>query len=111
LIEYTTTVTRFAAALLGVLLLFDEICSNERHFTLPAVVLGGLAGFACLLRPTAILFPAHLTSVFYVQKRKIISSLKRISITAAFVLIILMPGSARNYALFGELFDFFREAC
>ena len=50
----------FTAALLGVLLLFDEICSNERHLTLLAVVFGGLIGIATLLRPTAISSPRCL---------------------------------------------------
>ncbi len=106
LIEYTTIVASemlFAVALLGILSLFDEICSNERHFKLLSVVLGALIGFATLLRPTAILFPALLALVFYVQKRKIIPSLKLISITTVLMLIILMPWSVRNYALFGEL--------
>jgi hypothetical protein len=106
LIEYTTIIASemlFAAALLGVLCLFDEICSNERHFKLLTVLLGCLIGFASLLRPTAILLPALLASVFYLQKRKIIPSLKLVSITTVLMLIILMPWSARNYALFGEL--------
>jgi 4-amino-4-deoxy-L-arabinose transferase-like glycosyltransferase len=106
LIEYTTIVaseTLFAAALLGVLLLFDEICSSERHFKLLTVALGGLIGFATLLRPTAILLPALLGPVFYVEKRKIIPSLKLVSITTVLMLVVLMPWSARNYTLFGEL--------
>jgi hypothetical protein len=106
LIEYTTIVASemlFAAVLLGILCLFDEICSNERHFKLLSVVLSALIGFATLLRPPAILFPALLASVFYLQKRKIIPSLKLISITTILMLIILMPWSSRNYALFGEL--------
>src|ERR1700730_14740784 len=105
-IEYTTIIGSemlFAAALLGVLLLFDKICSNERHFKLLAVALGSLIGFASLLRPPALLLPALLASVFYVQKRKIIPSLKLISITTVLMLIVIMPWSARNYALFGEL--------
>ena len=104
-IEYTTIIASempFAAALLGVLLLFDEICSNQKHFTWLAVVLGGLIGFASLLRPTAILLPALLASVFYAQNRKFIPSLKLIFITAVLALVILMPWAARNYALFGE---------
>jgi 4-amino-4-deoxy-L-arabinose transferase-like glycosyltransferase len=104
-IEYTTIVASemlFTAALLGVLLLFDEICSSERHFKLLAVALGGLIGFASLVRPTAILFPALLTSVFYVQKREIVASLKLLSITTVLTFLILAPWSARNYALFGE---------
>jgi len=106
LIEYTTIVaseTLFAAALLGILLLFDEICSSERHFKLLTVVLGGLIGFATLLRPTAILLPVLLAPVFYVEKRKIFPSLKFVSITTVLMLIVLVPWSARNYALFGEL--------
>ena len=105
LIEFTTIIASeilFAAALLGVLCLFDEICRNERHFKLLTVLLGCLIGFASLLRPTAILLPALLASVFYVQKREIIPSLKLVSITTVLMLIILMPWSARNYALFGE---------
>jgi 4-amino-4-deoxy-L-arabinose transferase-like glycosyltransferase len=105
LIEDTTVVASemlFAAALLGILCLFDEICSNESHVKLLSVALGGLIGFASLLRPTAILLPAVLALVFYLQKRKIIPSLKLISITTVVMLIILMPWSARNYALFGE---------
>jgi 4-amino-4-deoxy-L-arabinose transferase-like glycosyltransferase len=105
LIEYTTIIGSellFAAALLGVLLLFDKICSNERHFKLLAVALGSLIGLASLLRPPALLLPAVLALVFYVQKRKIIPSLKLVSITTVFMLIVIMPWSARNYALFGE---------
>jgi 4-amino-4-deoxy-L-arabinose transferase-like glycosyltransferase len=105
-IEYTTIIGSemlFTAALLGVLLLFDEICSNERHLTLLAVVFGGLIGIAALLRPTAILLPALLASVFYLQKRAIVPTLKLLSISTVLTLIVLAPWSARNYALFGEL--------
>jgi 4-amino-4-deoxy-L-arabinose transferase-like glycosyltransferase len=106
LIEYTTIIGSellFAAALLGVLLLFDTICSNERHLKLLTVALGCLIGLASLLRPPALLLPAVLASAFYVQKRQIIPSLKLLSITIVFMLIVIMPWSARNYALFGEL--------
>jgi 4-amino-4-deoxy-L-arabinose transferase-like glycosyltransferase len=105
-IEYTTIVASemlFTAALLGVLLVFDEICSHEGHFSLLAAVLGGLIGCASLIRPTAILLPALVTSVYYVHKRKVIPSLKLISITTVLTLIVLLPWSARNYALFGEV--------
>jgi 4-amino-4-deoxy-L-arabinose transferase-like glycosyltransferase len=105
-IEYTTIIGSemlFTATLLGVLLLFDEICSNERHLTLLAVVFGGLIGIATLLRPTAILLPALLASVFYLQKRAIVPTLKLLSISTVLTLIVLAPWSARNYALFGEL--------
>jgi 4-amino-4-deoxy-L-arabinose transferase-like glycosyltransferase len=104
--EYTTIIGSemlFTATLLGVLLLFDEICSNERHLTLLAVVFGGLIGIATLLRPTAILLPALLASVFYLQKRAIVPTLKLLSISTVLTLIVLAPWSARNYALFGEL--------
>ena len=69
-IEYTTIIGSemlFTAALLGVLLLFDEICSNERHLTLLAVVFGGLIGFATLLRPTAISSRAACFSVLFAK--------------------------------------------
>lgn len=105
-IEYTTIIGSemlFAAALLGVLLLFDEICSNERHLTLLAAVFGGLIGIATLLRPTAILLPALLALVFYLQKRTIVPALKLLSISTLLTLIVLTPWAARNYALFGEL--------
>jgi 4-amino-4-deoxy-L-arabinose transferase-like glycosyltransferase len=105
LIEYTTIVASemlFAAALLGVLLLFDEICSSDKHFRLLAAILGGLIGFATLLRPTAILLPALLGAVFYMQRRKIVPSLELVSIATVLMLIVLTPWSARNYALFGE---------
>jgi len=105
-IEYTTIIGSemlFAAALLGVLLLFDEICSNERHLTLLAVVFGGLIGIATLLRPTAILLPALLAVVFYLQKRTIVPALKLLFVSTVLALIVLAPWSARNYALFGEL--------
>jgi 4-amino-4-deoxy-L-arabinose transferase-like glycosyltransferase len=105
-IEYTTIIGSellFTAALLGVLLLFDKICSDERHLKLLAVALGCLIGLASLMRPPALLLSAVLASVFFVQKWKIIPSLKLASITIFFTLIVLMPWSARNYALFGEL--------
>lgn len=69
-IEYTTIIGSemlFTAALLGVLLLFDEICSNERHLTLLAVVFGGLIGIATLLRPTAISSRAACFSVLFAK--------------------------------------------
>jgi 4-amino-4-deoxy-L-arabinose transferase-like glycosyltransferase len=106
LIEYTTIMGSellFAAALLGVLLLFDSICSNERHSKLQVVALGCLIGLASLLRPPALFLPAVLASAFYVQKRQIILSLKLLSITIVFMLIVIMPWAARNYVLFGEL--------
>jgi 4-amino-4-deoxy-L-arabinose transferase-like glycosyltransferase len=105
LIEYTTIIGSemlFTAALLGVLLLFDKICSNQAHFKLLAVTLGSLMGFASLLRPPALLLPGLLALVFFVQRRKIISSLKLFAITTVVMLIVVMPWSVRNYALFGE---------
>ena len=104
-IEYTTIIGSemlFTAVLLGVLLLFDKICSGEPHFNLLAVGLGSLIGSASLLRPPALLLPALLAFVFFLQKRKIILSLKLFSITAVLMLIVVMPWTVRNYAVFGE---------
>jgi 4-amino-4-deoxy-L-arabinose transferase-like glycosyltransferase len=105
LIEFTTIVGSellFTAVFLAVLLLYDEICSSETHFKLLAVALGSLIGFASLLRAPALLLPAVLALVFFIQKRNIISSLKMFSITTALVLVVVMPWSVRNYALFGQ---------
>jgi 4-amino-4-deoxy-L-arabinose transferase-like glycosyltransferase len=105
LIEFTTIIASemlFTAVLLSVLLLFDEICSREKDFRFLAIGLGALIGFASLLRSPALLLPALLALVFYVQKRTIIPSLKLISITTVLMLIVILPWSARNYALFGE---------
>lgn len=104
-IEYTTVVASemlFTVALLGVLLLFDEISSSQKHFKLSAVVLGALIGIASLFRPTAILLPVLFASLFYVQKRTIVSSLKLLSISTFSMLLVLAPWSARNYVVFGK---------
>jgi 4-amino-4-deoxy-L-arabinose transferase-like glycosyltransferase len=104
LIEFTTIVGSdllFTVVLLATLLLYDKIYSSEAHFKLLAVALGGLIGVASLLRAPVLLLPAVLASVFFMQRRKIISSLTLFSITTVVMLIVVMPWSVRNYAVFG----------
>ena len=104
-IEYTTIIGSeplFTAALLGILLLFDKIVSDKKHFAWLAAGLGILIGLTSLLRPPALLFPGLLAFVFLLQKRQIVSSLKLLCITSAFTLLVIAPWCARNHALFGQ---------
>jgi 4-amino-4-deoxy-L-arabinose transferase-like glycosyltransferase len=104
-IEYTTIIGSeplFTAALLAILLLFDRILSDEKHFKWLAAGLGVLIGLTSLLRPPALLFPGLFAFVFLIQKRQIISSLKLLAIVGAFSLLVIAPWSARNYTLFGQ---------
>jgi 4-amino-4-deoxy-L-arabinose transferase-like glycosyltransferase len=106
LVEYTTIIGSellFAAATLGILLLFDRVCRAGTRFGWLAVALGILIGLAALVRAPALLLPFVLTLVFFVQKRALAASLRLFFIVAAFALVVVTPWTVRNYNVFGQV--------
>jgi Gpi18-like mannosyltransferase len=93
----------FTAAILAVLLLFDRNLLQRNASKIASGRPWHSDRISTLLRPPALLLLPILALVFFVQKRKIISSLKLFSIAAVLMLIIVIPWSVRNYALFGEV--------